>query len=159
MVVYLRQLVNIGNTVRMRNKANSRHWAGNFNPSLSVESMAMSDRYFGFSRNLYTGTDFYTGANEIGNLLSDMAGSDFSVNRIRNDKTAQKEVQRFAGSADNNSYIIGEVGTKNGGKHFINITGWSESGGLEYHDPYQGSKNSYSLEVIRGIYLIQEEKR
>jgi|GEM_PF-1170765 len=150
--------VNIGNNERMNSKANSQAWESSFDPSISVESMAMSDRYFGFSRDLYTGTDFYSGSNEITALLKDMTGKDFSADRIWNADAAQSEIERFGGSADNSAYIIGEVKTKNGSKHFINITGWSENGGLEYHDPYQGSSNDYTLEDIRGIYLIQEEQ-
>lgn len=150
--------VNIGNNERMNSKANSQAWESSFNPSISVESMAMSDLYFGFSRDLYTGTDFYSGSNEITALLKDMTGKDFSADRIWNADAAQSEIERFGGSADNSAYLIGEVKTKNGSKHFINITGWSENGGLEYHDPYQGSDNDYTLEDIRGIYLIQEEQ-
>ena len=120
---------------------------------ISVSSLASNDSYFSFftvsewNAN-YSGKDFASGPKEISKLLFDITGENFSVERYSG--KAKDVMLSAAEKFDNDCFVIGKVGG-----HFINITGFSDDGKMEYFDPYIRQREKiYTRNSVTAIYLI-----
>lgn len=115
-----------------------------------VSSLAKKDDYFDFflSRNVL-GTDFVSGSEHIGKLLTDMTGKEFNVMRVSYKNITELSIEAINSDTSKSSYIIADVGD-----HFFNITGIDSEGNISYSDPYIRSiqKKLFYERYKRGIF-------
>ena len=138
--------VNVGNTICKRN--------GLISNNIQLSELSSNDNYFMYvPSGTGLGTDVITGTEQIKNLLKDMTGKSFSVERYRTSSVARTLITLASKNYIKDSYIIADVGG-----HFINIEGFDSEGRLLYFDPSMRNEKSYDLNDIRGIYLMQEHE-
>ena len=138
--------VNVGNTICKRN--------GFISNNIQLSELSSNDNYFMYvPSKIGLGTDVITGTKQIKNLLKDMTGKSFSVERYRTSSVARTLITLTSKNYIKDSYIIADVGG-----HFINIEGFDSEGRLLYFDPSMRNKKSYDINDIRGIYLMQEHE-
>ena len=145
--------VNIGNSYNKAKNINS------FSEQ-SAASLASNDKYFHFdsiSRRFGAPTDFVSSAESLSNLLTDMTGEKFSVDKFEG--KSSRIFVNFAKFDSNEVYLVGQVKSRNGNKHFINITGLNKFGQLQIADTYDYAKQqNYSLKDIEGLYVIYKDE-
>ena len=144
--------VNVGNSYNIRN-------SNGVYEEKTVAELASNDDYFtfaGVSRIGGAPTDFGSSTKNLKKLLFDMTGENLEVSKYYG---GEKNAMLFlAQQADKEAYVIGQVKTKNGGTHFINITGVKSDGSMNYFDPYSynntRNKKEYKKSDLIAIYLI-----
>lgn len=143
--------VNIGNSYNEKNNSTSYM-------EQKVNVLCKEDGYFRFDGPSRAGkfpTDFVTGTNEISDLLSNMTGENFAVERFEGG--AGQLLINCAKTYDKPAYIIGRVKGQSGGTHFINIIDLSKNGDLDFFDPYERTVNmNYKLSDVTAIYIISK---
>ena len=143
--------VNIGNSYNKAKNINS------FSEQ-SAASLASEDKYFQFdsiSRCFGAPTNFISTAESLSLLLTDMTGEKFNVDKFEGNSS--RFLVNFAKYDSKEVYLVGQVKSRNGNKHYINITGLDKNGQLHVADPYNyGRQQNYSLKDIEGLYVIHK---
>ena len=138
-----------GNGISASSISSNTKYFNIYNQSKSVSTIAGEVRLSG-------GKDVLMDSEKISSLLKHMTGTDYFVERIREDSPVQEMLKEISEMEYYGVYIIADVDG-----HFVNLTDYSrdDEGNtiISYYDPYERSvQKSYSAEDIKGYYMIED---
>ena len=139
----------------------------------SAASLAGNNRYFYNSPQIESGysggRDILMGPKTIKRMLEDTTTNEYDVIRVKDDPLSRGLVTKWGTDTDNIAYVIGEVKSKSGGMHFVNITDLrttlNEKTGeygieVQIFDTYERRNKPdvrwIDLKDIYGVYVIEE---